>query len=407
MIKPSTSLLFFTVVFTSAALAQEQQPKVRPLAFSLVPGISTNGMDPSNHKNSISLNIFSGYSASNHAVELSGVSSAHQFSSAGLQIAGLANVVGVNRKQLKKYTVPELTATLAEFRGVQFAGACNFVTGDITGAQVSGGVNISRYGSVSGLQLSGVISYSDGFTNGIQISGLANISKKAMSGVQIATLLNATGSDLYGLQIAFWNSASNLYAIGSSNDMGTGYQLGVFNVCRSSMGGLQIGLINGARKAHGLQVGLININGESDGYPISLLTLGVGRTGLKVSYDNVSTINLQILTGSKYITNSLVLGYEITDKYRRPLAGYSIGNTSFIADRRFFNHIELMIRAMNLNTDKLKLTPIYTLQESFAIHFNHGFYFYVGAGLNFDPSDYFMERGDIFPSYSIGVAGLY
>src|SRR5688572_16954043 len=70
--------------------------KDRTVQLSLLPGLSTNGINSGYFKNTFSLNIFSGYSGGNYIFEIAGISNYNQQQVSGIQISGIANISGGN-----------------------------------------------------------------------------------------------------------------------------------------------------------------------------------------------------------------------------------------------------------------------------------------------------------------------
>src|SRR5690606_26684823 len=68
----------------------------RMFQVSLLPGISSSGMHPGGYHNYFSLNLTAGYAGSTRLLGLALISNADEESTSGLQIAGLANLTGVN-----------------------------------------------------------------------------------------------------------------------------------------------------------------------------------------------------------------------------------------------------------------------------------------------------------------------
>src|SRR5687767_12034152 len=68
----------------------------RTFQLSLFPGISTNGVSSGSYINKYSLNLFGGVTGSNRNFEIGLTTNSHFRSSSGIEIAGLANIVGAN-----------------------------------------------------------------------------------------------------------------------------------------------------------------------------------------------------------------------------------------------------------------------------------------------------------------------
>lgn len=393
-----------TLLICSSLIGQVSQKRF--FSFTLAPGVGTNGPDPKNATNNISLNLFAGYSAANNGFELSGVSSFHSHSSSGFQFAGVVNLIGGNRKEIKDYSLGELINLSANFSGLQFAGLLNHVTGYFNGFQFSGLSNRVVLGDMGGVQFAGLVNTVGGYGEGWQLAGLANVTRKAFTGFQLATFLNRTDGDLYGAQLGFWNAAANLYGPKSEGDFGYSAQFGAVNLSSGRMDGLQIGLVNVGSTTQGVQIGLLNVNRKSGGYPIGLVNLGQGRTGLKFGYENVSGSFVQFITGSRHLANSVLIGYDAFQKNGLSL-GYGLGHAHLIKSAgKFFYHPELMVRSMKVDFKNFDFSPIYSASVTVGAHFAHDFYFYGTGGIAYDPKEFF-DRGTMLPLYSVGICGIY
>src|SRR4051812_24810193 len=95
-------LLIFLLIANSLTVFGQDSVRVRlreferTFQFSLFPGISTNGIMGGFYYNKFSLNLFGGLSAGNRFMEVGGISNLNLKAANGIQIAGLANVVGSN-----------------------------------------------------------------------------------------------------------------------------------------------------------------------------------------------------------------------------------------------------------------------------------------------------------------------
>ncbi|MEM9858665.1 MAG: hypothetical protein AAF843_14995, partial [Bacteroidota bacterium] len=253
----------------------------KDLQISLVPGVSTNGLQSGWYFNKFSFNLFSGISASSRHLEIAGISNTNMLTSSGFQIAGIANVVGAN--SFVNLTISEERERMKQeldkpmMHGIQFSGLVNLVRGDVSGIQITGGFNQS-YGSMIGFAWAGLGNVIYGDLTGVQFSGLFNIASRSVAGMQISLLGNVTRGPLGGMQIGLYNKNSKM--IGRKTQPRTGVrslQLGLVNLSKT-MHGMQIGLINVAREMAGTQIGLINIfrtkplkMRTNSGVPIGLL----------------------------------------------------------------------------------------------------------------------------------------
>jgi len=90
----------FFLLLLAAEFAHTQEKKLRyrdkTFQFSLFPGIGTNGLESGHYFNDVSINLTSDVSAGSYYFNLSLVSSMSLRSVSGLQLSGLANIVGGN-----------------------------------------------------------------------------------------------------------------------------------------------------------------------------------------------------------------------------------------------------------------------------------------------------------------------
>jgi len=354
-----------------------------PIHLGVVPGLGTHRIEPDNYYNGISLNLFSGYSAGNRILEVGGVSNFNKYSSTGIQIAGLSNIIGGDRRETKQYKTKEIQELSADFQGIQLAGLQNIVTGDFKGIQLSGGIN-NNAGIFYGFQAAGLINKTGGYFYGLQISGLANFVVKYGSGFQFAGLLNVTGGSLHGIQIAPFNFAKELYGPKSLSDLSHGLQVGLFNKT-GNMDGYQIGLVNKSDDSKGLQIGLVNIMHRSDGHPIALLNYGSGvQVGMRVWINDYLISNVGFSTGNHKLQNILYYGRNYFAKNGiNWVIGYGLERNVFINNGDAIISYQLHSAWVNPTKKFNKsLSLILTPMISMSKHLGHKIYLYAGVGVN-------------------------
>jgi hypothetical protein len=271
---------------------------------TLVPGLSSVGLDPSNHYSYFTFNILSGFQGGNYYFELSGLSSASVEQANGIQIAGLVNMVGIDYYlglSPKDVLKAEQNGEVPFLNGIQISGLMNFVRGHTTGAQLSLGINISKT-YMTGAQIGGLLNYSSKLMIGTQLGVLANISSGSTMGVQ-AALYNRTLDELSGFQLGALNLAHDIEGKNSIMETeSTGIQLGLVNYSKT-MNGFQVGLINISGENQGTQIGLINIyktphkKGKLDSTPIGLLNFG-NSVSLEAFADETFQMNFGLSTGN-------------------------------------------------------------------------------------------------------------
>lgn len=370
------------------SMGQKKELPYRQKTFqlSLFPGLSTNGINPSQFKNGISLNVISGYSAGNSHLELAGISNFNKYSSTGIQIAGLVNTIGGDVKGFKKYKKQELAELKSNFTGFQITGLSNLVTGDVVGAQVSGGVNIVGE-SATGVQISGLANLNKSYFTGFQLSGLINFSNSFTSGLQISGFLNFSKGDLYGIQIAPFNKSDAMYGWESQVGAAHGLQIGVINFAHN-MDGYQIGLINKSKETRGLQVGLINIYKKNkEGIPIALINYGNGSESLRLWTSELFLINAGLGTGSKKVRNTIFFSYNpfLDPNWPRRSFGYALSRISHLNNGKPFRSLELAFSWLNYDKEitKNSFNLLITPRFIYGVHLGRGIYYNVGVGLNY------------------------
>jgi len=160
------------------------------------------------------------------------------------------------------------------------------LNGGVSGLELGSIFNYNR-GSVRGAQLSGVMNINTGSTKGIIVSGLANIGGESTNGVLLSGVLNHSKGNTKGAEIA------------------------TVNIAAKEFNGLQLGVINYARKMKGLQFGVINIVKDSAmGIPIGLFSVvKKGYFELEACAGEVLLANLNYKMGIERFYTIYKLGY--------------------------------------------------------------------------------------------------
>lgn len=344
-------VLIFLLFTTLSVHAQKGNLPIRNKAVqvSICPGLGTNGLHPGSFNNYLSINLSSGYSASNILFELGLVSNLNVNRTKGLQIAGLSNITGGNayggltREEIEKKKMNGLSPYLS---GVQFSGLTNMVLGDVYGMQASGGLNINR-GCMLGFQVAGIANVVNKYALGVQFSGLLNIVKTSFGGVQLAGFSNYISGEMGGCQISIFNLAGGIHGeVTGKRMIPQGMQIGLINISEQ-MNGIQVGLINYAQQSQGTQIGLINFykNGNQtnvrDGTSIGLVNWG-DLTYVSVYTNELYAFNYEISTGTKkngriksdkfnhYITNALIFSHKA---YKGSSWGFGYGFKNLLFNR--------------------------------------------------------------------------
>ncbi|MCH7515314.1 MAG: hypothetical protein IH947_15440, partial [Bacteroidetes bacterium] len=327
ILKLATLSFLMFIGFSVMAQSKRLRYRDKGLQIGLVPGISTNGIHSGWYFNKFSLNIFAGISAGSQYLEIGGISNLSLRYSSGIQIAGLANVVGSNTfvnltpREERDLIVEEEFQSF--FSGIQLAGGINFVRNDLTGSQITAGFNIAQ-GSVVGFQAAGLgnVAYYD--MSGVQIAGLYNVANSSVSGFQLSLVCNFTKGPLFGTQVALINRNVKMVGKNSSSQVKAfSLQLGMVNVSKD-MTGTQIGLLNYAKEMGGTQIGLVNIfstkpvrNAEHNGVPIGILNFGSKGHFMRFSANELFLYNIERSTGNCSNCSRTRYGYPINDKFQK------------------------------------------------------------------------------------------
>lgn len=276
--------------------------------FSLFPGISTNGISSGSYYNSVSFNLFGGLSAGNRVLELGLITNSNMKTTTGIQIAGLANIVGTNAFINLTLSEERMLINTEDYevnrKGIQLAGFLNYVLNHTSGMQLSGGFNVVG-NNFRGLQLAGIGNSAGETTVGLQLAGVYNLSKESVGGFQVSSIFNYTDAQLSGIQVGLINKARRIKGKKSTPPTrARGLQLGLLNFSKA-MDGAQIGLINFGGDARGKQIGLINFFSKYPskervrmGTPIGLLNLGSKGSYFRIHYNEIYSTNIEYTTGN-------------------------------------------------------------------------------------------------------------
>lgn len=139
-------------------------------------------------------------------------------------------------------------------QGTQFTFAYPLGTNGVDAIHVSNEFSLNVLygvnGGLDGLEIGGLMNYNHGEVNGMQLAGIGNINREKTTGMMLSGCFNLTLDDAEGVQLSDINVAA-----------------GDFN-------GVQVGVINYAKKLQGVQVGVVNVVGEDNGaLPIGLINV--------------------------------------------------------------------------------------------------------------------------------------
>jgi hypothetical protein len=335
--------LLISIVDANAQVKKKIREYEKGFQFSLFPGISTNGISSGSYYNQYSFNLFGGLSAGNRILEIGLLTNSNMKTTTGIQIAGLANIVGtnafVNLTLAEERTLLNSEDYEVNKKGIQLAGILNYVLNHSSGIQFSGGLNVVG-NDFKGVQLAGIGNSAGGSSIGLQFAGIYNVTKESVGGFQISSLFNYTDAQLSGIQLGMINKASRMKGKKSTPPTPSrGLQLGLLNFSKE-MDGLQIGLINFGGDTRGKQIGLVNFFNRDPskervrmGTPIGLLNYGSKGSYFRLYHDELFVTNIEYTTGNClnctwiigsempyddanqiYNQNALIIGYDAFQK---------------------------------------------------------------------------------------------
>lgn len=390
----------------------------RRIQISLLPGISTNGIESGSYYNRFSINIFGGISAGNHHMELGLISNVNLKKTTGIQLAGFGNIVGANA--FVNLTLSEERELIIEqdfecnFKGIQLAGLLNYVRDNAKGIQLSGALNVNGI-NFSGVQIAGIGNSSGGGSEGVHLAGFYNIAGDYVAGIQISTLFNYTGGELSGTQIGLFNKSFRMQGRKSTPPTkARSLQIGLINFSKE-MEGTQIGLINFGGEMRGKQIGLINFfqrlgtkEYSRNGTPMGLLNFGSYGSALQLSFTEIFLATLQYTTGNClnctytqsrmpysdfnkiFNQNALIIGYDSWEDtwgfgygFQKMLYNkHSMLPNDLLNEKRIINY---GIKFIHMNRDN-KFDKVFNLVTKLNVEIGKrygGKYLFAGVSVNY------------------------
>ena len=273
-------IMVVLMMVISTTLPAQDSMKFRPVQFTFVPPVSSNGVESGKYINNFSLNLIAGYNGGVDGVEIGSFMNINKTYVKGFQVAGFANING------------------GYADGMLISGFTNVVGDSAKGLQVAGFLNLTG-DKAAGAQIAGFANLVAGNNNGLQISGFSNISAGKVNGTQIAGFANIATDEVEGVQVS--------------------------------------GFVNMARKVKGTQIGFVNIADTVEGASIGFLSLvrkGYHTLELNVTESMFTTAALKI--GTQRFYNIFTAGIQPVDDLRWGV-GYGIGTMVPFSNRLSMN----------------------------------------------------------------------
>lgn len=389
--KKALTILVLLICFAGIQTAKAQRDsdlKYRKFRVTLVPGLSTNGVDAHEYSAKYSLNILAGYHGALDGYEI--------------------GIVNINREYAEGLQLGVLNAAGGDMAGLGLASLVNYARGDMMGLQFAGLGNISE-GYVQGLQFAGLINTGSEGIQGLQFAGIANIGGGDIQGIQGAGILNAGTGDMQGIMMAGIGNFSTAYAQGIlmsgilniANDIQGISMAGILNVANEMQGIQMAGVANIAERAEGVQIGLVNIGEYFEGVPIGLVSLyGNGRKNVDIWVNDGGYTNFGLKLGTMDIYNMISLGYNSALNSKDLWSfGWSIGAHTPLEEawnndryRGYFRMKDFTIQSIREDDEDVWGSSMYSFRYLIGKEIGRGFGIYAGPSLTLFVSDEEDER---------------
>lgn len=315
------SICAFALLFalaSSVSFAQIQSDAEDDLLYrkyrvTLLPGLSSNGIDAPRYSAKYSLNILAGYHGALDGYEL-GLININRYFSRGIQI-GLLNASGGEMSGIQLSAFGNVSADMqsglqisgmgnisgSSMEGLQFAGFGNISSADMQGIQVAGMMNIA--GEMQGLQFAGIGNLSGGDIQGIQFAGIFNLAAENSQGLLFSGITNISGTTLQGVAMSgITNISREFQGVGGA---------GILNVSEEFQGVQFAGIANIADRGEGIQIGLVNVARHFEGVPVGLISYyGNGRKNLDLWFSDGGFTHLGLTLGTIPVYNKLSIGFN-------------------------------------------------------------------------------------------------
>jgi hypothetical protein len=431
MLKKLLTLMMLVTGLSGLATAQYREYDYQGLNYrkyriTLVPGISSNGVDAPQYTAKYSLNVIAGYHGGLDGFELGPINITKKYAR-GAQIGAL-NITGGDMQGLHIGGV--LNYAKSDVHGLQFGGIGNISGGDMQGMQFAGITNIAK-GDLQGIQLAGIGNFAGGTMQGVQLAGIANVSNYEMQGLQFSGIANITNGTMQGMQFTGIANISNgtsqgligagianiangssqgLYYAGILNysedfqgiamsgivnyaEATQGIQLaGLMNIAQDFQGIQVAGLLNYADHAQGIQIGLLNLADHFEGVPIGLISwYNNGRHQLDIWGSDGGMLYAGLKTGTREVYNMLSIGYNPTITTRDVWAlAWSIGlhldlDEAWDNPRYKGYYLNRDITIQHIQEGKYNeksINHIYSYRYLLGKDLRNGLSFYAGPSLN-------------------------
>ncbi len=389
-------IVLFTAILISPSSIQAQETvdhqwenyelKYRTYRLTLVPGLSTNGIDAVDYASKYSFNILGGYHGALHrGFEFGTLINANKYYASGVQIAGIGNYSG-------KLTSGVQLAGIANYsgngmQGIQFSGIGNWASSDMQGLQFSGIFNLSG-GNIQGLQTAGAFNIAKDDIQGLLVSGVSNIAGGDIQGLLLGGLANIAQQDMQGI-----------IASGGINYAKTfqGISLSSVNISQDFQG-IQLGMANIVDDGQGIQAGLVNYGNKFEGVPVGLISYyGNGRKNIDLWTTETGFTNVGVKLGTEQVYNMLSVGFNPIISRDVWQIGWSIGRLHEY--EKYDLYSDFSFHKINEGGWTNDINSIFKYRLLFGKELNKHFKVYGGPTLNMLISR--LEESDDYAPYRL------
>ncbi|MDZ7660201.1 LA_2272 family surface repeat-containing protein [Fodinibius sp.] len=358
----------------------------RTYRVTLVPGLSSNGIDAVDYASKYSFNLLGGYHGALHeGFEFGTLMNANKYYASGVQLAGIANYSGEHTLGLQFAGIGNYSGN--SMQGIQIAGIGNWASSDIQGLQMSGIFNLSG-GDIQGLQSAGVFNIAKNDIQGLLVSGVGNISGGNIQGLLLSGFANIAQEDMQGIITSAGLNYSKSFQ---------GISLSSVNISQKFQG-IQLGIANIVDEGQGIQAGLVNYANEFEGLPVGLISYyRNGRKNLDLWTTETGFTNVGIKLGTEQVYNMLSVGFNPLLKRDVWQIGWSIGRLHEYEKYDLYSDFSYF--KINEGGWTKDVNSMFKYRLLFSKEVNEDFKFYGGPTVNMLISS--LEESDDYAPYRL------
>lgn len=295
--------------------------------------------------------------------------------------------------------------------GVEVSGVGSFTRENSVGLQIGGVFNIVK-SNVKGLQIGGVFNHVVDSLQGVQIAGIWNYAHASRAINQTAGIVNIAPqgsviSQIGGIaNVAKDIKSSQIGGIVNLADSVKGGQIaGIVNLA-NAINGVQIaGIVNKAKKIKGVQIGLFNHADTLDGLQIGLVNYAKigGYQALELSTNELNSVNLAYKSGNRLLYVALIAGINPSSSSPVWTYGYGLGT---LPKLNHWSDVNLEATHRHVNVGAYSDARQEWLQLGAYWNIHLGKRFDVSFGPNYNAllmdkskATFAENRGKIFPNF--------